>query len=349
MWQECGFCSLDNSADLVRHVYFHCYHTKLKQWGLQALRSQADLGPCILDFHSRNIIPDIPDHFLCLWEHCEVSGRRWDGRKGVRVPVIHALCSRGPARAPRPFWVAPLVRRFCPHQVNWAESQEAPFGHGGGGKSPSPALLPAQSTFDNPEWFYRHVEAHSLCCEYTAVGKDSPMVLCGWKGRPPQLLGVVGSRGGPLQGGSAAVWRDWGASAASAGCGWSLTPGPPQAAPAPLRTTASFGSTCAATPRRRWWPAPPVGACSPTTPSSWTTSAARPHWTVSRQGGRAGAEAVLLVGAQGPGPRHGPCWPDSADVWPVVTAESSQPPEDTEAQRGSSPPCGHTGSGQAGL
>lgn len=73
LWQECGFCSLDSSADLIRHVYFHCYHTKLKQWGLQALQSQADLSPCILDFQSRNVIPDIPDHFLCLWEHCEVS------------------------------------------------------------------------------------------------------------------------------------------------------------------------------------------------------------------------------------------------------------------------------------
>uniref|UniRef100_A0A8C5LBU2 Histone H4 transcription factor n=1 Tax=Jaculus jaculus TaxID=51337 RepID=A0A8C5LBU2_JACJA len=47
LWQECGFCSLDNSTDLIRHVYFHCYHTKLKQWGLQALQSQADLSPCI--------------------------------------------------------------------------------------------------------------------------------------------------------------------------------------------------------------------------------------------------------------------------------------------------------------
>lgn len=109
LWRECGFCSPDNSADLIRHVYFHCYHTKLKQWGLQALQSQADLSPCILDFQSRNLIPDIPDHFLCLWEHCENS-------------------------------------------------------------------------FDNPEWFYRHVEAHSLCCEYQVVGKDNNVVLCGWKG-----------------------------------------------------------------------------------------------------------------------------------------------------------------------
>lgn len=74
LWQECGFCSLDSSADLVRHVYFHCYHTKLKQWGLQALQNQAELSPCVLDFQSRNLIPDIPDHFLCLWEHCEVVG-----------------------------------------------------------------------------------------------------------------------------------------------------------------------------------------------------------------------------------------------------------------------------------
>lgn len=52
-----------------------------------------------------------------------------------------------------------------------------------------PKLLLAQSSFDNPEWFYRHVEAHSLCCEYRAVGKDNHVVLCGWKGRvTPQLL-----------------------------------------------------------------------------------------------------------------------------------------------------------------
>lgn len=42
---------------------------------------------------------------------------------------------------------------------------------------------PAQSTFDNPEWFYRHVDAHCLCCDYQAVGKDSHVVLCAWKGR----------------------------------------------------------------------------------------------------------------------------------------------------------------------
>ncbi|NXM97390.1 HINFP factor, partial [Sylvia borin] len=108
LWQDCGFCSLESSADLVRHVYFHCYHTKLKQWGLRALQSQADVSHCQLDFQSRNIIPEIQENFLCLWEYCERS-------------------------------------------------------------------------FDNPEWFYRHVEDHSFCSEYKAAGKENHVVLCGWK------------------------------------------------------------------------------------------------------------------------------------------------------------------------
>ncbi|KAM4757557.1 histone H4 transcription factor [Cyanocitta cristata] len=108
LWQDCGFCSLESPADLVRHVYFHCYHTKLKQWGLRALQSQADVSHCQLDFQSRNIIPEIQENFLCLWEYCERS-------------------------------------------------------------------------FDNPEWFYRHVEDHSFCSEYKAAGKENHVVLCGWK------------------------------------------------------------------------------------------------------------------------------------------------------------------------
>uniref|UniRef100_H9G6A9 Histone H4 transcription factor n=1 Tax=Anolis carolinensis TaxID=28377 RepID=H9G6A9_ANOCA len=108
LWQECGFCSPESPAELVRHVYFHCYHTKLKQWGLQALQSQSDLNPCQLDFQSRNIIPEIQENFLCLWEYCELA-------------------------------------------------------------------------FDNPEWFYRHVEDHSFCTEYKAIGKENHMVFCGWK------------------------------------------------------------------------------------------------------------------------------------------------------------------------
>lgn len=72
LWQECGFCSPESPADLIRHVYFHCYHTKLKQWGLQALQGQSEVSHCQLDFQSRNIVPEIQENFQCLWEYCEV-------------------------------------------------------------------------------------------------------------------------------------------------------------------------------------------------------------------------------------------------------------------------------------
>nr|XP_005988201.1 PREDICTED: histone H4 transcription factor [Latimeria chalumnae] len=108
LWMDCGFCSLESSLDLVRHVYFHCYHTKLKQWGEQALRNQPDLGQCLLDLQSRNIIPEIQENFFCLWEACE-------------------------------------------------------------------------SSFDNPEWFYRHVEMHGLCSDHSASSKDNQLFTCLWK------------------------------------------------------------------------------------------------------------------------------------------------------------------------
>lgn len=58
-----------------------------------------------------------------------------------------------------------------------------------------PLLLvspPRQRSFDNPEWFYRHVEDHSFCSEYKAAGKENHVVLCGWKGSG----GVRGFSGG---------------------------------------------------------------------------------------------------------------------------------------------------------
>lgn len=72
LWQDCGFCCMENPADLIRHVYFHCYHTKLKQWGQVALESQPNLGHCLLDFQTRNIVPDIPENFVCLWQNCQM-------------------------------------------------------------------------------------------------------------------------------------------------------------------------------------------------------------------------------------------------------------------------------------
>ncbi|PWA23239.1 hypothetical protein CCH79_00001978 [Gambusia affinis] len=108
LWRDCGFCSVDGPEELRRHLLFHCYHTKLKQLGQQALDAQPELGSCSIAYHNRNIIPDIPDNFVCLWEECE------------------------------------------------------------------------QAPYENPEWFYRHVEMHTLSIEIPTGEWEFP-IRCGWK------------------------------------------------------------------------------------------------------------------------------------------------------------------------
>ncbi|XP_015238334.1 PREDICTED: histone H4 transcription factor [Cyprinodon variegatus] len=108
LWKDCGFCSVDGLEELRRHLLFHCYHTKLKQLGQQILDAQPELGSCSIGNHSRNIIPEIPDNFVCLWEECE------------------------------------------------------------------------QAPFENPEWFYRHVEMHTLSIEIPTGEWEFP-IRCGWK------------------------------------------------------------------------------------------------------------------------------------------------------------------------
>ncbi|KAM9729519.1 histone H4 transcription factor [Menidia menidia] len=108
LWRECGFCSVEGSEELRRHLFFHCYHTKLKQLGQQVLEAQTEIGSCSISFQNRNIIPEIPDNFICLWEECE------------------------------------------------------------------------QPPYENPEWFYRHVEMHSLAVDVPTGDCEFP-IRCGWK------------------------------------------------------------------------------------------------------------------------------------------------------------------------
>ncbi|KAM9332719.1 histone H4 transcription factor-like [Pholidichthys leucotaenia] len=108
LWRDCGFCSMEGLDELRQHLFFHCYHTKLKQLGQQMLHGQPELGTCAIACHNRNIIPEIPDNFVCLWEDCE------------------------------------------------------------------------QAPYENPEWFYRHVEMHSLCIDMPTGDAESPR-RCGWK------------------------------------------------------------------------------------------------------------------------------------------------------------------------
>ncbi|XP_057677055.1 histone H4 transcription factor isoform X2 [Corythoichthys intestinalis] len=108
LWRDCGFCSVEGPGEFRRHVFFHCYHNKLKQLGQKVLNGQAEIGTCSIGFQNHNIIPEIPDNFVCQWEECE------------------------------------------------------------------------QPPYENPEWFYRHVELHSLSIDIPAGDCESP-VRCGWK------------------------------------------------------------------------------------------------------------------------------------------------------------------------
>ncbi|KAF3840732.1 hypothetical protein F7725_006594 [Dissostichus mawsoni] len=108
LWRDCGFCSVEGPQEMRRHLFFHCYHTKLKQLGQQVLNTRPKIGTCSIGYQNRNVIPEIPDNFICLWEECE------------------------------------------------------------------------QPPYENPEWFYRHVEMHSQCIEIPAGEYEFP-IRCGWK------------------------------------------------------------------------------------------------------------------------------------------------------------------------
>ncbi|XP_066941698.1 histone H4 transcription factor-like [Macrobrachium rosenbergii] len=68
IWRECGyFC--DSKEELNRHVCFHAFHTKLKAIGSVLLKHNS--GECVVDSSGRNMIPEIPEPFQCMWVECD--------------------------------------------------------------------------------------------------------------------------------------------------------------------------------------------------------------------------------------------------------------------------------------
>jgi len=76
LWAECGFECVA-SAEMVRHINFHSFHTKIKCHGQNMLECHG-LQPCTLDPAQRNVIPDLSDPFRCEWEGCELWSAVWD-------------------------------------------------------------------------------------------------------------------------------------------------------------------------------------------------------------------------------------------------------------------------------
>lgn len=71
-WRDCGWDSPIDAGDIIRHVFFHAFHTKIKLEGYKK-QQEMKLTPCTLDSQSRNLLPDIPEPFLCEWKECSVE------------------------------------------------------------------------------------------------------------------------------------------------------------------------------------------------------------------------------------------------------------------------------------
>lgn len=71
-WRECGWDSPMDAGDLIRHVFFHAFHTRLKVQGFKK-QQEMNLASCTLDNHSRNLIPESQEPFLCEWKECGVE------------------------------------------------------------------------------------------------------------------------------------------------------------------------------------------------------------------------------------------------------------------------------------
>lgn len=70
-WRNCNQVAQSDFKELARHVYFHGFHIKLKNFGMN-ITLKKKLMACAMCSDSRNIIPDLPESFHCGWKYCEV-------------------------------------------------------------------------------------------------------------------------------------------------------------------------------------------------------------------------------------------------------------------------------------
>lgn len=57
---------------MVRHIYYHAYHTKIKCLGANLIEKLALQG-CQLDPQTRNSVPELSEPIICAWEGCQLE------------------------------------------------------------------------------------------------------------------------------------------------------------------------------------------------------------------------------------------------------------------------------------
>jgi hypothetical protein len=72
-WRNCGHVEEFDISAFIRHVQFHGFHTKLKYLGMKTSEhNHPNIPACQKSSENRNIIPDLPVEFRCLWGDCQV-------------------------------------------------------------------------------------------------------------------------------------------------------------------------------------------------------------------------------------------------------------------------------------
>jgi len=73
LWQGCGF-ETTNSGEIIRHLNFHSFHTKIKSHASSILE-ETKINHCTLPRNQRNVLPQLPEcDFQCYWEGCDRPG-----------------------------------------------------------------------------------------------------------------------------------------------------------------------------------------------------------------------------------------------------------------------------------
>jgi hypothetical protein len=68
LWRSCGYVTPSND-EIVRHVNFHTFHTKLKCHGA-SIWKETGIDACTIGTHQRNVIPELNEPLQCQWEGC---------------------------------------------------------------------------------------------------------------------------------------------------------------------------------------------------------------------------------------------------------------------------------------
>ncbi|XP_060083893.1 histone H4 transcription factor-like [Ylistrum balloti] len=69
-WRGCGTEVQGENYDFYRHAYFHCFHVKIKCIG-SLIINKLGMDNCLLDTHTLNLIPELPERLQCGWYMCE--------------------------------------------------------------------------------------------------------------------------------------------------------------------------------------------------------------------------------------------------------------------------------------